>query len=75
MYHGNVLEMLIKYELNYVVSQTNLINSTSTFVMQIKLVFSFKNRHTIIISLSSTSTDIYASHLHGQGNEAPTWTS
>ena len=47
MYHGNVLEMLIKYELNYVV--TNLINSTSTFVMQIKLVFSFKNRHTIII--------------------------
>ena len=49
MYHGNVLEMVIKYELNYVVSQTNLINSTSIFVMQIKLVFSFKNRHTIII--------------------------
>ena len=49
MYHGNVLEMVIKYELKYVVSQTNLINSTSTFVMQIKLVFSFKNRHTIII--------------------------
>ena len=49
MYHGNVLEMLIKYELNCVVSQTNLINSISTFVMQIKLVFSFKNRHTIII--------------------------
>ena len=51
MYHGHVLEMVIKYELNYmyVVSQTNLINSTSTFVMQIKLVFSFKNRHTIII--------------------------
>ena len=45
MYHGNVLEMVIKYELNNVVSQTNLINSTSTFVMQIKLVF----RHTIII--------------------------
>ena len=49
MYHGNVLEMVIKYELNYVVSQTNLINSTSIFVMQIKLVCSFKNRHTIII--------------------------
>ena len=49
MYHGNVLEMVIKYELNYVVSQTNLINSTSTFVIQIKLDFSFKNRHTIII--------------------------
>ena len=49
MYHGNVLEMVIKYELHYVVSQTNLINSTSTFVMQIKLVFSLKNRHTIII--------------------------
>ena len=49
MHHGNVLEMVIKYELNYVVSQTNLINSTITFVMQIKLVFSFKNRHTIII--------------------------
>ena len=49
MYHGNVLEMVIQYELNYVVSQTNLINSTSTFVMQIKLVCSFKNRHTIII--------------------------
>ena len=25
MYHGNVLEMVIKYELNYVVSQTNLL--------------------------------------------------
>ena len=29
MYHGNVLAMVIKYELNYVVSQTNLLNSTS----------------------------------------------
>ena len=44
MYHGNVLEMVIKYELNYVVSQTNLINSTSIFVMQIKLVCSKKNK-------------------------------
>ena len=76
MYHGNVLEMVIKYELNYVVSQTNLINSTSIVVMQIKLVFSLKNRHTIIIqSISSTSTDMNAFHLCGQGNEAPTWTS
>ena len=32
MYHGNVLEMVLKYELNHVVSQTNLINS-SIFVM------------------------------------------
>ena len=33
MYHGNVLEMVLKYELNHVVSQTNLINSRSIFVM------------------------------------------
>ena len=33
MYHGNVLEMVLTYELNRVVSQTNLINSRSIFVM------------------------------------------
>ena len=32
-YNGNVLEMVLKYELNYVVSQTNLINGISIFVM------------------------------------------
>ena len=32
-YNGNVLEIVLKYELNYVVSQTNLINSISIFVM------------------------------------------
>ena len=33
MYHGNVLEMVLKYEFNYVVLQINLINSRSIFVM------------------------------------------